>query len=351
MPALVVRGGQTGSSRRATPSGYREPAPELAARDLRRFRPPADGRAAGPLQPGPWSSFLQLVIAPCEALETAVRVLRQHPASCTPAPATRTRRSRCAISSSVSATVELRGARRRSSPRRRREARRSARPWPASGATWPTIRPRVAPEKRPSVSRATSSPRPSPTIAAVTWSISRMPGPPAGPSLRMTTMSPASILPGLDRGEAVLLALEHPRRAGLALALGAGELDDGALGREVAAQDREPALGLERIGERAHDLLAVFLDRGGGLLADRPAADRDRVLVQDPGLGEAVEDQRHAAGAVEVGGDEAPAGLQVGEQRRRASRSARSRRSRARCRPRGRPRAGGGRRWSSRRRR
>ena len=32
--------------------------------------------------------------------------------------------------------------------------------WAASGATWPAIRPRVAPEKRPSVRRATVSPRP-----------------------------------------------------------------------------------------------------------------------------------------------------------------------------------------------
>ena len=43
-------------------------------------------------------------------------------------------------------------------------------------------KPRVAPEKRPSVSSATDSPSPAPTIAAVTPSISRMPGPPFGPS-------------------------------------------------------------------------------------------------------------------------------------------------------------------------
>ena len=55
-------------------------------------------------------------------------------------------------------------------------------PRAASGATWPTIRPRVAPEKRPSVTSATESPRPAPTTDEVTLSISRMPGPPAGPS-------------------------------------------------------------------------------------------------------------------------------------------------------------------------
>ena len=63
-------------------------------------------------------------------------------------------------------------------------------PRTASGATCPAISPWVAPENRPSVRSATSSPRPSPTSAAVTASISRIPGPPAGPSLRMTTTSP-----------------------------------------------------------------------------------------------------------------------------------------------------------------
>ena len=121
---------------------------------------------------------------------------------------------------------------------------------------------------------------------------------------------------GLDDGEAVLLALEDAGRAGLAHALGAGDLDDGALGGEVAVQDREPALRLDRVGDGTDDVLAGCLVGRVGLLADRPAGDRDLVAVQQPGLGEAAEDQRHAAGAVEVGGDVAAAGLQVGEQRR-----------------------------------
>src|SRR5262249_22328308 len=52
----------------------------------------------------------------------------------------------------------------------------------ASGATWPAIKPCVAPENLPSVRSATESPSPCPTSAAVTASISRMPGPPLGPS-------------------------------------------------------------------------------------------------------------------------------------------------------------------------
>ena len=45
----------------------------------------------------------------------------------------------------------------------------------------------------------------------------------------------------LDGGEAVLLGVEDARRAAVEQPLVAGELDDAALGRELAAQDRKPA--------------------------------------------------------------------------------------------------------------
>ena len=173
----------------------------------------------------------------------------------------------------------------------------------ASGATWPAMKPWVAPEKRPSVSSATESPRPSPWSAAVTASISRIPGPPDGPSLRITTTSPALDRARLDRGERVLLGLEHPRRAAVLPPAVAGELDDAAVGREVAAQDREAAVGRERVGERPHDGLALGLLGGVGLLADRLAGDGDRVAVEQPGLVQARGHERHAAGAPEVGRD------------------------------------------------
>ena len=52
----------------------------------------------------------------------------------------------------------------------------------ASGETCPMAAPFVAPEKRPSVMSATLSPNPMPIIIDVGPSISRMPGPPLGPS-------------------------------------------------------------------------------------------------------------------------------------------------------------------------
>ena len=68
-------------------------------------------------------------------------------------------------------------------------------PEAASGLTWPMDAPRLAPENRPSVIRATVLSRPMPARAEVGFSISRIPGPPLGPSYRITTTSPGTILP------------------------------------------------------------------------------------------------------------------------------------------------------------
>ena len=53
--------------------------------------------------------------------------------------------------------------------------------------------PLVPPENRPSVIKATVSPNPCPYIAPVVESISRIPGPPLGPSYLIITASPALI--------------------------------------------------------------------------------------------------------------------------------------------------------------
>jgi hypothetical protein len=74
-------------------------------------------------------------------------------------------------------------------------------------------KPRVAPEKRPSVISATLSPMPCPYSAAVVDSISRMPGPPLGPFV--ADDEHVAFLVGASRRlEALFLAVEHARRAG-----------------------------------------------------------------------------------------------------------------------------------------
>ena len=69
---------------------------------------------------------------------------------------------------------------------------------------------------------------------------------------------------------------------GVRAALVAGELDDAALGREVAAQDREAAGRLERVVERrARPAGPRVSCASSAMLADGLAGDRVRVRVQD----------------------------------------------------------------------
>ena len=95
----------------------------------------------------------------------------------------------------------------------------------------------------------------------------------------------------------------------------AGELDDAAVGRDVAAEDRQAAVGRERIVERAHDPLAGGLPALSAISPDRGAGDGDRALVQQAGLLEALQHERHAARGVQVGRDIVAERLQVAEQR------------------------------------
>ena len=164
-------------------------------------------------------------------------------------------------------------------------------PTSASGATWPTMKPRVAPEKRPSVSSATSSPSPSPTSAAGDARASRAcrgrrPGPRCGSRRRRRPRSARAVT-------AAIASSSHSNtRAGPAWCDRSWpeSLIDGALGREVAAQDRQAAGRLDRVVDGPHDLLAGRLDRLARVLADRAAGDGRRVLVQHAGLEQALGD-------------------------------------------------------------
>ena len=105
--------------------------------------------------------------------------------------------------------------RRRSRSCRRRARRAIGPPRAASGATWPTMKPWVAPEKRPSVISATSSPRPAPTIAAGHAEHLAH----AGPAARAFVADDDDVAGldrlALDRVERRLLAVEHARRTAM----------------------------------------------------------------------------------------------------------------------------------------
>ena len=123
-------------------------------------------------------------------------------------------------------------------------------PRAASGETWPTINPRVAPLKRPSVTSTTDSPRPRPTIAEVIDSISGIPGAPAGPFVAHHDHIARLRHPTVDPCLARLLRVEHARRAAVERRLVACQLDHRALRGKVAAEHTQRPARLERCRER-----------------------------------------------------------------------------------------------------
>ncbi len=163
-------------------------------------------------------------------------------------------------------------------------------------------RPRVPPLKRPSVMRATRLPNGIPLSIEVRASISRIPGPPRGPSLRTTTTSPSRILPSINPWIASSSRLEDPRRAseGHLVLVHRADLHHRALLGEVAEQDAERAARRVRVGGGA-DTGGVAVLGLGELLAQRDAAHRVGFQVQQPGdRRELAEDRGNATGVVHV---------------------------------------------------
>ena len=120
------------------------------------------------------------VIAPCSAPPTSFAYFASAPVVYRGAGAVHSSRRASSVASSTSSSSERASA----SIRIRSPSSTNAigPPMNASGAMCPTLYPFVAPENRPSVISATSLPRPAPATAAVTASISGIPGEPFGPS-------------------------------------------------------------------------------------------------------------------------------------------------------------------------
>ena len=76
-----------------------------------------------------------------------------------------------------------------------------------------------------------------------------------------------------------------------------------------------PARGLYRPIERPHNLLPAGLLGLGGLVADGAAGHRLLVRVEQSGVEQPPRHEADAPGAVQVGRDEAAAGLEVGQRR------------------------------------
>ena len=138
-----------------------------------------------------------------------------------------------------------------------------------------------------------------------------MPGPPGG-TFVADDDERAGFDVLVDHGlEAGLLAVENAGGAGKGVALLAGDLDDTAIGRQVAAQDEDAAGGLEGVVGGVDDLLAGGFHGGLGHLGDGAAVHVALVAVQQAELVEFAGDNGQSAGLEDVGGDVVPPGLEV----------------------------------------
>ena len=93
-----------------------------------------------------------------------------------------------------------------------------------------------------------------------------------------------------------------------------GGLHDTSVRRKVAAENREPARGVERCCGCADDVLSRRLSCGCRFLGERPARDGRRGSVQKPCLGQSLHEQPRSTRAMEVGRNIAPAWFQIGNE-------------------------------------
>ena len=121
-----------------------------------------------------------------------------------------------------------------------------------------------------------------------------------------------------------LLVLEDANRPLVVPLVLAGDLQDRAVGREVAGEYLDGTLLVERVGDGPEEVRIELLVRRelaptfefGQLLADRPPGDRRRVAVHVAALDEPTDHDRHATEFVEVVHYAGPARLEIGDLRR-----------------------------------
>ena len=132
----------------------------------------------------------------------------------------------------------------------------------------------VAPEKRPSLTKAILVPMPLPSTAAIKVSMWAYPGSPWGPRSGSPPRPPVNLivkhgLPG------VILGIVYPGRAGKdpGVLFHRAELDDGAIRPNVAMEHRQAALLVEGVSHRTDDLrIEVFRRAMSPMLPNIPWA-------------------------------------------------------------------------------
>ena len=142
----------------------------------------------------------------------------------------------------------------------------------------------------------------------------------ARPALRPLVANHHHIAPrniaALAGGYHVFFAIEDPRRAAEAQTLFAGNFGDCAIGREVAGENANVAVRLERRRYRAHNFLS--LGKRGALLQilrQGGAGDGEAIAVQQPRFEQQLHHRRRAPHGLQVFHHKAAAGTEICEQR------------------------------------
>ena len=187
-------------------------------------------------------------------------------------------------------------------------------PTAASGETWPTQMPRVAPEKRPSVTSATFFAH----LLAVDDGGHSEHFPHTGAADR-AFIAHDQYLAGMigarfDRANAVFLAFEYASRSFVNEHCEPGYLDQATIGAEIAPEHDEAAIRRQRC--------AGFTNNGAVRarcrtvsLGDCVSGHGQAAAVDIPAVEQGTENHRSAADVVHVLGRETPARPQIGDQR------------------------------------
>jgi hypothetical protein len=142
-------------------------------------------------------------------------------------------------------------------------------------------------------------------MALVGESISLIPGPPTGPLVANNDHVAFVDVAAKDALKRAFLAFVNFGGAFEIKAFFAGDLADGATGGEVAAEDTEVGVGLDRLVEGANDILLVGVGRVGGDvlegLGDGLAGDGQAIAVEQPAIEEHFHERANAADADEMG--------------------------------------------------
>ena len=120
-------------------------------------------------------------------------------------------------------------------------------------------------------------------------------------------------LAGLDGVQSVFFGVEDARRAAMLQALVSGDLDDAAVGSEIAFEDDESAGWLDGIAQRVDDYLAGSFDGERGFLGERAAGNIGRAAVDQARVEQALGEQAAAAGVLIVGRNVVAAGLEIAD--------------------------------------